>query len=178
VRRTFLIAHFVAASTAIAAPTAHAQATLTLLDYRTTVPAGWAARAPASTMRLAEYNLLPDPQGTAEVVVYFFGQGQGGNVDANLARWKDQFSTSDGSPVTVRVTRETSGPFPLTFAEYRGNYRRGIGTGSADSVRTGQTLIAGIVETPRGTLFIQLFGNSARVAQEKAAFLGFVRDLH
>ena len=39
-----------------------------------------------------------DPQGRAEVVVYFFGKGQGGNVDANLARWKGQFSTSDGSP--------------------------------------------------------------------------------
>lgn len=178
VRRTFFLAQLVASLTAIAAPTAAAQAILTLLDYQTTVPPGWAPRAPSSTMRLAEYTLLQDPAGTAEVVVYFFGKGQGGNVDANLARWKEQFSTADGTPVTVRVMRETSGPFPLTFAEYRGNYRRGVGTGSTDSVRTGQTLVAGIAETPRGTLFIQLFGNTARVAEAKPAFLQFVRGLH
>jgi hypothetical protein len=177
VHRTFLRFSFVASLAAVVAPSAGAQATLALLDYHTTVPSEWAPRAPSSTMRLAEYTLLQDPAGSAEVVVYFFGKGQGGNVDANLARWKAQF-TPDGSPLTVRVMREASGPFPLTFAEYQGNYRRGIGTGSADSVRTGQTLIAGIAETPRGTLFIQLFGNSARVAEAKPAFLQFVRGLH
>jgi hypothetical protein len=155
-----------------------AQTTLALLDYHTTVPATWTTRAPSSTMRLAEYVVPTTSTGSAEVVVYFFGQGQGGNVDANLARWKAQFSTPDGSPVPEAIIRETSGPFPITFAEYRGNYRRGIGMGSADSVRTGQTLIAGIAQTPRGTLFIQLFGNSARVADEKPAFLQFVRGLH
>jgi hypothetical protein len=154
-----------------------AQATVSLLDYHTTVPAKWITRAPASTMRLAEYVIPPDAQGSAEVVVYFFGKGQGGDVDANLARWKAQFSTSDGSAVPAAIVRDSTGAFPMTFAEYRGNYRRGIGTGSADSVRTGQTLIAGIAETPRGTLFIQLFGNSARVAEEKPAFLQFVRGL-
>lgn len=176
-RRTLLFVSLVGSLTVIAAPAAGAQATLTLLDYHTTVPPAWAPRAPSSTMRLAEYTLLPDPAGSAEVVVYFFGKGQGGNVDANLARWKAQFSTPDGSPVPETVLRETSGPFPLTFAEYRGNYRRGVGTGSTDSVRTGQTLIAGIAETPRGTLFFQLFGNSARVDEAKPAFQRFVRGL-
>ena len=161
-----------------AARSVAAQATtLSLLDYHTTVPTKWTPRAPSSTMRLAEYVVPTDAQGSAEVVVYFFGKGQGGNVDANLARWKAQFSTSDGSAVPETILRDSTGAFPITFAEYRGNYRRGIGTGSADSVRTGQTLIAGIAETPRGTLFIQLFGNSARVAAEKPAFLQFVRGL-
>jgi hypothetical protein len=151
---------------------------LSLLDYQTTVPATWTARAPSSTMRLAEYVVPANESGGAEVVVYFFGKGQGGGVDANLARWKAQFSTPDGSAVPETIVREKNGLFPITFAEYHGNYRRGIGMGSADSVRTGQTLIAAIAETPRGTLFIQLFGDSARVGQEKPAFLAFVRDLH
>ena len=151
--------------------------TLSLLDYHTTVPPKWTPRAPSSTMRLAEYVVPTDAQGSAEVVVYFFGPAQGGNVDANLARWKAQFSTSDGSAVPETIVRDSTGVFPITFAEYRGNYRRGIGTGSADSVRTGQTLIAGIAETPRGTLFIQLFGTSARVTEEKAEFMQFVRGL-
>jgi hypothetical protein len=45
-------------------------------------------------------------------------------------------------------------------------------------VRAGQALVAAIAETPRGTLFIQLFGAAARVAGERDAFVGFVKGLH
>jgi hypothetical protein len=152
--------------------------TVSLLEYRTTVPASWTPRTPSSTMRLAEYVVpASNDAGAAEVVVYFFGKTQGGNVAANLARWKGQFSTPDGSPVSETVTRDSSGAFPITFAEYRGTYRRGIGAGSADSVKTGQALLAGIAETPRGTMFIQLFGPAARVAAERDVFMRFVKGL-
>jgi hypothetical protein len=166
------------AATAIIPSAVSAQsATVTLLGYRAEVPSGWTSRAPSSAMRLAEYVLPATADGSAEVVVFFFGPSQGGNVDANLARWKGQFSNPGGAPVTQIVTRDSSGAFPLTFAEYRGTYRRGIGAGSPDSVRTGQELIAGIAETPRGTLFIQMFGPDARVAAEHDTFLRFVKSL-
>jgi hypothetical protein len=151
---------------------------VTLLDYRTTVPSGWVARAPSSSSRLAQFVLSgSDSANGAEVVVFFFGKTRGGNVEANLARWRGQFSMPDGSPVPERVTRDSSGAFPITIAEFRGTYRRGIGAGAADSVRTGQALVAAIAETPRGTLFIQLFGAAARVASERDAFIGFVKGL-
>ncbi|MEP6493229.1 MAG: hypothetical protein ABJF01_11165 [bacterium] len=152
--------------------------TVTLLDYHTTVPAGWITRTPASTMRLAEFVIGgADSTTGAEVVVYFFGKAQGGNVASNLARWKAQFSTPDGSPVPETITYDSSAAFPITFAEYRGTYARGIGAGSPDQARTGQTLVAGIAETPRGTLFIQLFGPSARVSAERSPFMRFVKSL-
>jgi hypothetical protein len=91
-----------------------------------------------------------------------------------------QFSTPDGSPVPEKVTRDSSGAFPITFAEFRGTYRRGIGAGISDSARTAQALvaaIAAIAETPRGTMFIQLFGDAARVANEREEFIQFVRSL-
>jgi hypothetical protein len=153
------------------------QQDLTLLEYHTVVPSGWTSRAPSSSSRLAEFVTPPTAAGSAEVVVYFFGPRQGPNVDANLARWKGQFSNPDGSPVSEFVRRDSSGAFPLTFAEYRGSYRRGIGAGSADSVRAGQSLIASIVETPHGTLFIQLFGPIERVAAERDTFIQFVKRL-
>lgn len=153
-------------------------ATITLLDYKTTIPAGWTTRTPSSTMRLAEF-VVPgaDASSGAEVVVYFFGKGQGGTVGSNIERWKAQFSTPDGSPVPMSITTDSTRSFPITFAEFRGMYARGIGAGSPDQARTGQTLLAGIAETPRGTLFIQLFGPSARVATERQAFMAFVKGL-
>lgn len=149
--------------------------TITLLEYKASVPASWVSRTPSSNSRLAQF-IVPGPD-SAEVVVFFFGASQGGNVDANLARWRGQFSNGDTKPAFERVTRDSSGAFPLTIAEYSGTYRRGIGMGSADSVRTGQTLIATIVETPHGTMFIQVFGPSARVAAERDTYLKFVKGI-
>jgi hypothetical protein len=158
----------------IAPPLAHAQgAATTLLGYATTVPSGWTSRPPSSSMRLAEYTA-----GGAEVVAYFFGPGQGGSVEANLARWKSQFSTPDGSPVPEKIAKETNGPFPLTVAEYRGSYARGIGTGSApDAARPNHALIAVVAETPNGTIFFQMFGPIPAVESQRAAYLAFVRGI-
>lgn len=153
-------------------------ATVTLLGYQTAVPAGWVSRPPASTMRLAEYTIAGENGAPgAEVVVYFFGKGQGGTVGPNLTRWRAQFSTPDGSPVPEKITRDSSGTFPITVAEYTGTYARGIGAGDASQAKPGQTLVAAIVETPQGTLFVQLFGPAAAVAKQREAAVRFVKGL-
>ena len=155
-----------------------ADSTVELLGYHTTFPNSWSRKAPASSSRLAQFVIHgADASSDAEVVVFFFGATQGGNVDANVARWRSQFSTPDGSPVPETITRDSSGAFPATIAEFRGTYRRGVGAGSADSVRTGQTLVATIVETPHGTLFVQLFGPTATVAAHRAELVRFVKEL-
>lgn len=161
-----------------AAPLAAQPASLALLGYHTAVPAGWKSRAPRSSMRLAEFEIAaPDGKLGSEVVVYFFGKGQGGTVDANLKRWKAQFSTPDGSPVPETITRDSTGTFPITFAEYRGTYARGVGMGSPEAAKPGQTLLAGIAETPQGTLFIQLFGTTANVVAQRKALMAFARGI-
>src|SRR5690242_13075776 len=157
---------------------ARVDSAIELLGYHTSVPPGWTRRAPSSKSRLAQY-VVPGagPSDDAEVVAFFFGASQGPNVEANLTRWREQFSTPDGSRAPETISRDSSGAFPLTIAEFRGTYRRGVGAGSADSVRTGQTLVATIVETPHGTLFIQLFGPTATVAAHRAEFLRVVKAL-
>ncbi|HEY2162668.1 MAG TPA: hypothetical protein VGH04_01700 [Gemmatimonadaceae bacterium] len=188
-RRSFLLA--VLASSAAAAPVraetsasrpeiarTSGDSVIALLGYHTKAPPSWSPRPPASSSRLAQFVIHgSDASSDAEVVVFFFGASQGGNVDANLGRWRSQFSTPDGSPVPETITRDSSGAFPVTTAEFRGTYRRGVGAGSADSVRIGQTLVASIVETPRGTLFIQLFGPTGTVAAHRAELTKFVREL-
>lgn len=157
------------------------QNTVTLLGYTATIPNGWTPRTPSSSRRLAEFVAgTPNPGAGlgAEVVVYFFGPGQGGSVDANLARWKSQFSNPDGGAVSERVTHDKAGSFPLTIAEYRGTYARGIGMGSApEQARTNHVLVAVVAETPKGTLFFQLFGPAAAVEAQRAAYVAFVQGL-
>ena len=155
-----------------------AQATpFKLLEYTTPVPTGWTAREPSSSMRLAEF-LIPSSQGNAEVVVYFFGPNRGGTPDANLARWKSQFSNPDGAAVFERVAHDSTAIAKLTVAEYRGTYARGIGAGSApEAALPNNTLLAVVAETPKGTLFFQLFGPQAAVDAARASYMTFVRGL-
>lgn len=151
---------------------------VSLLDYKAIAPSSLQARPVTSQMRLAEYD-VPRTDGThADVVVYYFGEGQGGSADANIARWSSQFTGADGGPVTPRVMTVEGTSFPTTVAEYEGAYARGIGMGpgSADA-EPGQGLVAAVVETPKGNLFLQLFGDRAAVAATREDFLDMVTSI-
>src|SRR5687768_8540566 len=55
-------------------------------ELRYKVPSGWTAEKPTSDMRVAQYK-LPKAEGDGEdalLIVYYFGQGQGGSAQANI----------------------------------------------------------------------------------------------
>lgn len=56
-------------------------------------------------------------------------------------------------------------------------YARGIGAGDAANAKSGQSLVAVIAETPRGTLFFQLFGATAAVTGQRSTLVGFARNM-
>ena len=87
---------------------ATAPAAASFLEYRTIVPVAWVDAMPSSTVRLAEYR-VPATNGAipVEIVVYFFGPGQGGPSQPNLDRWKSQFSKPSGGAVAETVRRDT-----------------------------------------------------------------------
>src|SRR6185295_14455383 len=65
------------------------------------VPAGWVEEERTSSMRVAQYRLPKAPGDTedASLILYYFGQGQGGSVTANIDRWIGQIKQPDGSAV-------------------------------------------------------------------------------
>src|SRR2546426_11507824 len=69
-----------------------------------TPPAGWKTEGPRP-MRAATYTVAATARdtGSAECVVYFFGSGQGGSVEANLERWKGQVVGVDGKPADAKI---------------------------------------------------------------------------
>src|ERR1700751_3504745 len=73
-----------------------------------TPPAGWKSSG-ATTMRAATYPVAPvqGDSDAAECVVYFFGVGQGGSVQANIDRWEGQFTSPGGKPAQAKVIKTT-----------------------------------------------------------------------
>jgi hypothetical protein len=152
-----------------------------LLNYVTTAPEHWQSRQPSSTMRLVEYTVpVGDVAAEAvEVIVYFFGPGQGGSVEANAERWKAQFFDQAGNHPEPAVDRLSDTAFPTSVVELRGSYARGIGMGgdTPGEAKPGQALIAVVVETPTGNLYAQMYGPEAGVLDQKDAFLAFIRGI-
>ena len=150
---------------------------VTLLEYEATVPPSLVARPATSSMRLAEWSVSRTDGTSAEVIVYYFGEGQGGSADANIARWSSQFTGPDGGPVTPRVGTLDGTAFLTTIADYEGAYARSIGMGSPATAEPDQALFAAVVETPRGNLFLQLFGDRVAVDETREDFLEMVGSI-
>ena len=162
------------ASTAWAQPSGHAA----FLSFTAPIPDTWVAEQPTSSMRLLQYQ-VPGPSAAepAPFVVYFFGAGQGGSVDANIARWQSQFTSADGGPVEPRIERFTVGDMPVTLVELRGTYARSVGMGPGSEARSAQTLLAAVVETNAGSLYVQLHGAADVVEAGRKGFDAFVRGI-
>src|SRR5215467_4300415 len=64
-----------------------------------TVPTGWIEEERTSSMRVAQYRLPKAATDTedASLVLYYFGQGQGGSTAANIERWVGQMKQAEGS---------------------------------------------------------------------------------
>ena len=138
-------------------------------------PTAWKDRAPASSMRVAEF-VVPRAAGDtedADVIVYYFGGG-GGSVEANLQRWATQVQSSTAP---VRTTADVNG-LKLTSLDVSGTYVAEMRPGSTEHFsKPGYRMRATVVETPKGPYFIKLTGPARTVDAAGPAFDQFLRTL-
>lgn len=149
-------------------------ASLSVLGYEAPVPSTWQAQPPSSGMRLAQYR-VPGAGGDAEAVIFYFGKGQGGSVEANTERWISQFTTTDGKSVAPRIQRFRVDGIPVTTVELTGSYARGVGMGPQGAAKPNQTLLVAVFETPEGNLTLQLHGPNETVSANRRVFEALVR---
>jgi hypothetical protein len=138
-----------------------------------TAPAGWKTEANSSNMRAATYSVAPAAGDSApsECVVYYFGQGQGGGVQANLDRWKAQFTTG-GKPSDAKTAKRTVHGLTVTTVDTSGEYS-GMGgpMAKAKSVASGYRLLGAIIEGPNNNnLFVKFTGPAKTVTANQQKF--------
>ena len=145
-----------------------------------TVPAGWIEEERASTMRVAQYRLpkVATDAEDASLVLYYFGQSQGGSAAANVERWVSQMKQADGSVAKDAKEEhfETNG-FKITTVDVSGTYVAETAPGSgAFHNNPGYRLRAAVVETPNGSYFVKLVGPAKTVTQWNDSFLRYIRS--
>jgi hypothetical protein len=129
-----------------------------------TAPAGWTAKGSAP-MRAATYEVAD-----SECVVYFFGIGQGGSVEANLDRWKGQF-TLNGKPGPAKIAKLQIHGLNVTTMDASGTYTATGGMAmTPQAPKADYRMLAAIVEGPDGDIFIKFAGPAKTVAANSAKF--------
>ena len=149
-------------------------------ELKFTVPAGWVEEPRSSSMRVAQYK-LPKTTGDSEdasLVLYYFGQGQGGSAGANVERWVGQMKQADGSAAKDAKEEhfETNG-LKVTTVDVSGTYVAEMAPGSGTfHNNTGYRLRAAVVETLNGSYFVKLVGPEKTVAQWNESFLSYLKS--
>jgi hypothetical protein len=145
-------------------------------------PAEWTAEQPTSSMRVAQYR-LPRAEGDsadATLVVFYFGQGQGGSVEANLDRWIGQVQQPDGSSSKskAKIDNTTINRMPVTLLDVTGNYTESMtgGGGGGQQIQGLARMRAAVIETAKGAYYIKLVGPEKTVNRQDANFMGFIKS--
>src|ERR1051326_236191 len=137
-----------------------------------TAPKRWKTEG-ARPMRAATYNVPPlaGDSAPAECVVYFFGPGQGGSIEANLDRWKGQVLGPDHNPSDAKIKKRIIHGLPVTTIDASGDYT-GMGgpMAASKSVQSNYRLLGAIGEAPAGNVFIKFTGPAKTIAGSQAEF--------
>ncbi|HQR57119.1 MAG TPA: hypothetical protein PLW72_14110 [Burkholderiaceae bacterium] len=137
-----------------------------------TAPPEWKSQG-ERPMRAATYS-IPAAKGDAEpaeLAVFYFGQGSGGGVDANVKRWIEQFQKADGTSAAkdAKVKKEKIAGLPATAVEVKGTYLGGSMMGPS-TPKPGYRLLGAIVEGPGGNVFFKLTGPEKTVTAAEKPF--------
>jgi hypothetical protein len=144
-------------------------------------PAGWSAEQPSGSMRVAQYK-LPRAEGDAAdaaLVVYYFGQGQGGSVEANLDRWIGQMQQPDGSSSKSKAKTEniTVDKMPVTLLDVTGTYTESMmGGAGGQQIQGPARMRAAVIETQKGAYYVKLVGPEKTVSRWDASFMEFIKS--
>jgi hypothetical protein len=122
-------------------------------------------------MRAATYAVAPAPgdSAAAECALYFFGAGQGGSVQANLDRWKGQFSAG-GKPAPPTIAARTLHGVKMTTIDVAGEYSGLGGPMAAAKAVPGYRLLGAIIEAPGGNVFVKFTGPMKTIAANSAKY--------
>ena len=142
---------------------------LLLAEVTFSPPKTWKQTTPTSSMRKAQYAV-----GDAEVIIYFFGQDQGGSAEQNIERWKSQFT---GGPA-AEISKKKYGGFDTTLVDLRGTYTVPdfMQQGKKEEPKKGWRMIAAVFETKEGRYFVRLLGPEKTVEGAKKDFEKFLES--
>lgn len=149
------------------------------IQWRT--PEGWQREA-SRPMRAATYTIraAEGDREDAECAVYYFGEGQGGSVEANIRRWIGQFEQPDGKPIgeDTETEKRAIGGLDVTTLELSGTYLASAGPMAPVREKKPEfRMLGAIVEAPLGPVFFKMVGPANTVTKAEDDFEAMLKAL-
>ncbi len=174
-RRALLLAGLLAALMGSATAGEKGKGTKVTLDGMTsTTPAAWVSEEPANRMRFAQFR-LPRAKGDKEDAELIIFKGLGGSANANIDRWKKQFSPPKGKTMAdvAKVTKIKIGGEEATLLDVSGTYKYNpapFNPRSKTEDRPNYRMLAIHFEGPKEVYHIKLTGPAKTIEQHKKGF--------
>ena len=136
-------------------------------------PADWKWVEPTSPMRKAQLQ-IPSKSGgkPADITFFFFGEMNGGGVEANVQRWFGQLA---GKPDLNKVETQQFDGTKVTLVSAEGTLKASPMAGIPEEMPDA-ALLGAIVEHPEGAVFIKMTGPAALVKDSREGFLGLIKS--
>lgn len=136
---------------------------LALADFKLSLPESWVKEIPSNQMRIAQYGIKGNLD--YKVVVSYFGQ-MDSQVDANIERWKRQFSELESS-VNLKTQHAN-----ISVVKMTGIYKfKPFPMAQQFEERTNYGMLSAIIPSAEGPYFIKLVAPTDIVETEVASFL-------
>jgi hypothetical protein len=128
------------------------------------VPATWEARKKLRMLSAAGFT-LPEKGKTAGVEADFYhfgGEGGGGDIESNIARWKGQFEKGDdGNPPEAKKEEVAIGDKKALFVTIKGTFISGSVSDAERPLKPGYTMTGIVIPTDDGKIVIKCSGPDA-----------------
>jgi hypothetical protein len=166
------------ASVAVA-PTAQAQEksetklpkTFVIADaYKLTAPEGWVSKQPRT--KIVEHEFAVPAVKGDELDGRVTVMGAAGSIDANIERWHKQFTQPDGSATKdkAKLEKKKIAGQEVIVVDISGNYMDSPGPQAPGVERKDYRMLAAIVQTKNGNVFIKFYGPQRTVTENAAGF--------
>ena len=140
-------------------------------------PAAWTWVKPSMQFRTLQYQVCNPSSGKvapcADLIVSVFKLGDGGSVDANIGRWKNQFQNIDGSLAEPTRSQRVVAGASVTRVDLKGAWK-GMGMGEAQN---NSEQLAAAIELPQETIYIRMVGPESAVEAARKDFEAMVDGL-
>ncbi|MEM6916782.1 MAG: hypothetical protein AAF491_09475 [Verrucomicrobiota bacterium] len=134
----------------------------------------WIRQQVTSPMRAGQLTYDHEELDDVDVILYYFGEGQGGGTQANIDRWIGQF---EGTPEST--TEEVDvGDRKITLLTAKGTFMESSGGpfSGNKTPRPNYTMLAAILPSDKGAVFLKLTGPDASVEAMSEAFMEFAKS--
>jgi hypothetical protein len=144
---------------------------LDLDQIKFTAPAGWRRKAASSGFVLAEYE-LPRAEGD-EADGRLTVSSAGGDLEANIDRWRTQFG---GKPAKETQEKLTVEGLEITLVDFSGDFNEQRGMMMGPSVlRKNYRMLAAIIPLGEMSFFVKAYGPQATMEAQAARFREFAQ---